>query len=77
MEKCSEKTLLAASMIFGGLTFLLPSILTCYMYCSKWIPEEPDPNRRNQMKLILVGSAVAGVAIVGGGVYYLKKSKCI
>ena len=77
MHSCSEKTLLAASMIFGGLTFLLPSVLTVWMYSTKWIPEEPDPNRRNQMKWILVGSAIAGTVIVAGGVYYLKKSKCL
>jgi len=77
MISCTEKTLLAASMIFGGLTFLLPSVLTVWMYSTKWIPEEPDPARRTQMKLILVGSAIAGIAIVGGGVYYLKKSKCL
>jgi len=77
MVTCAEKTLIAASMIFGGLTFLLPSVLTVWMYTTKWIPEEPDPNRRNQMKWILVGSAIAGGAIVVGGVYYLKREKCI
>ena len=77
MVSCSEKSLIAASMIFGGLTFLLPSALTVYMYLTKWIPEEPDPARREQMKQILLASGVAGVAIIGGGVWYLKREKCV
>ncbi len=77
MVSCSEKTLIAASMIFGGLTFLLPSFLTITMYVTKWLPEEPNPNKRNMMKMVLVGSALAGVAITGAGIYYLKKEKCL
>ena len=77
MVTCAEKSLIAASMIFGGLTFLLPSALTVFMYVTKWIPEEPDPVKREQMKWILVGSALAGVTIVGAGVYYLKREKCM
>ena len=77
MSSCSEKTLIAASMIFGGLTFLLPSLVTIYQYVTKWIPEEPDPARRAQMTAVLVGSAVTGLLIVGGGVYYLQSEKCL
>ena len=77
MVTCAEKSLIAASMIFGGLTFLLPSALTVWMYLNKWIPEETDPAKRQQMKLILVGSALAGLTIVGTGVYYLKREKCM
>ena len=77
MASCSEKTLIAASMIFGGLTFLLPSFLTITMYVTKWLPEEPDPNKRNMMKMVLIGSALAGVAITGAGIYYLKREKCL
>lgn len=77
MTSCGEKSLIAASMIFGGLTFLLPSTVTIYMYATKWIPEEPDPARRQQMTWILAGSALLGILIVGGGVYYLRKEKCI
>ena len=47
------------------------------MYATKWIPEEPDPARRQQMTWILAGSALLGILIVGGGVYYLRKEKCI
>ena len=77
MVTCAEKTLIAASMIFGGLTFLLPSFLTITMYVTKWIPEEPDPAKRNMMKLVLVGSALTGVAITGAGIWYLKREKCL
>ncbi|MCJ7634151.1 hypothetical protein MUP77_17405 [Candidatus Bathyarchaeota archaeon] len=77
MSSCSEKTLIAASMIFGGLTFLLPSLVTIYTYVTKWIPEEPDPAKRAQMTAILIGSAVTGLVIVGGGVYYLQAEKCL
>ena len=77
MVSCSEKTLIAASMIFGGLTFLLPSFLTITMYVTRWLPEEPDPNKRNMMKMVLIGSALAGVAITGAGIYYLKREKCL
>ena len=77
MVSCAEKTLIAASMIFGGLTFLLPSAVTCNTYITKWIPEEPDPNRRNQMKIVLAGSIVIGVGIVVGGLWYLKREKCL
>ena len=77
MVGCQEKTLIAASVIFGGLTFLLPSFLTITMYVKKWIPEEPDPNYRRQMKMVLAGSVLAGIAVVGSGVWYLKKQKCL
>ena len=77
MANCSEKTVLATSLIFGGLTFLMPSVITMYSYITKWIPEEPDPNRRNQMKWLLIGSALAGTVIVGAGVYYLNREKCM
>jgi len=77
MVTCAEKSLIAASMIFGGLTFLMPSLITMYTYVTKWIPEETDPVRRSQMKMVLAGSAIAGVAIVAGGVYYLKREKCL
>lgn len=75
--ECSEKVLVAASMIFGGLTFLLPSALTTYMYLTKWIPEEPDPEKRKQMAAVLASSAIAGSGIIVAGVRYLKKSKCL
>jgi hypothetical protein len=77
MVSCAEKSLIAAAMVFGGLTFLLPSALTIYVYVTKWIPEEPDPTRQLQMKLVLAGSALAGVAITGAGIYYLKREKCV
>jgi len=77
MVTCAEKSLITASLIFGGLTFLLPSCITLYQYVTKWVPEEPDPVRREQMKWVLVGSALAGVTIVGAGIWYLKKQKCI
>jgi len=64
-------------MIFGGLTFLLPSAVTCYTYISKWIPEEPDPTRKTQMKIVLAGSIILGIGIVAGGIWYLKREKCL
>jgi len=76
MNSCTEKSIIAASAIFGGLTFLLPSLITIYTYITKWIPEAP-PEEQTRMKLVLAGSAVAGVIIVSAGVYYLKKEKCI
>ena len=76
-SKCTEKTVLAASAIFGGLTFLLPSALTIFMYLSKWVPEEPDPVQRQNMLLVLAGSAVTGLVVVGAGLWYLHDSKCI
>lgn len=77
MSSCAEKTLIAASMIFGGLTFLLPSLVTIFQYVTKWIPEEPDPVRRGQMTAVLIGSAVTGLVIVAGGIYYLQAEKCV
>jgi len=77
MTDCMEKVILASSMIFGGLTFLLPSALTIYMYLTKWIPEEPDPARKGEMVVVLVGSAIAGVVVVGSGLYYLASEKCL
>jgi hypothetical protein len=72
-----EKNLIAASLIFSGLSFLVPNMITLYTYMTKYIPEETNPAKQTQMKLILVGSALAGVVVVGSGIYYLKKSKCL
>ena len=77
MVTCSEKTLIAASMIFGGLTFLLPSAITIFMYITKWVPEETDPAQQQKMKWVLAGSVIAGTFVVAGGVYYLQKEGCI
>jgi len=77
MTDCLEKVIIASSMIFGGLTFLLPSALTIYMYATKWIPEETDPARQGEMVAVLVGSAIAGLVVVGSGLYYLASEKCI
>jgi hypothetical protein len=46
------------------------------MYVKKWIPE-PAPKKRKQMKATLAVSAVAGVAVMGSGIWYLKREKCL
>jgi hypothetical protein len=73
---CAEKTLLAASLVFGGLSFLLPSLVTTYTYVTKWIPEA-SPEEQKRMKLVLLGSAAAGVLLVCGGVWYLRREGCV
>lgn len=77
MANCGEKAIIAVTMIFGGLTFLLPSLLTTYTYLTKWIPEETDPVKKNQMKAILIVSAAGGVILTTAGIVYLKKERCI
>lgn len=77
MVSCSEKTLIAASMIFGGLTFLLPSLVTTWTYLRKWIPTETDPVLQQEMKNVLLASGVLAIVVVAGGVYYLKREKCV
>jgi len=77
MTNCGEKAIIALTMIFGGLTFLLPSMLTTYTYLTKWIPEEPDPVKKNQMKAILIVSAAGGIGLTTAGMVYLKREKCI
>jgi hypothetical protein len=72
LPDCTEKVLLASSAVFGGLTFLLPSAITTYTYVTKWIPEAP-PEEQRRLKLVLLGSALAGAGLVGIGVWYLKR----
>jgi len=76
LNSCTEKTIIASSAIFGGLTFLFPSLITLYTYLTKWIPEA-TPQEQARMKLVLIGSGLAGVIVISAGVYYLKKEKCI
>jgi predicted lysophospholipase L1 biosynthesis ABC-type transport system permease subunit len=76
LPDCTEKVLLASSAVFGGLTFLLPSAITIYTYVTRWIPEAP-PEEQKRLKIVLACSILAGLAVVGGGIWYLKREKCI
>lgn len=73
---CPEKTVLTAAFIFGGITMLFPSLITLHTYLTKWLVEA-SPEQQRQMKLVLAGSMVLGVAVVGGGIWYLKTQKCL
>ena len=73
---CPEKTVLTAAFIFGGITMLFPSLITLHSYITKWIPES-TPEQQKQMKLVLAGSVILGISVVGGGIWYLKTQKCI
>lgn len=74
--ECPEKTVLTATLIFGGITMLFPSLLTLHTYLTRWMVEA-TPEQQQQMKLVLGGSILLGVVVVGGGVYYLKREKCL
>ena len=77
LVECTDKIVLATATALGGLTFLLPSALSTYMYLTKWIPEEPDPAKRNLMLAVFGLSVLGGIGVIGGAIYYLKSEKCI